>query len=213
MKQALLTLGALSVAIFNPLVRPFFPSVADAVPGLHIRLIADAHANGIVPPDYPDAALVNTGRDLFFNETFDGNGRTCGTCHPEDNNHTLDPRFIASLPADDPLFVAERDEPNPLAHNFENPALMHEVGLILENTNGFDDLEQSFTMRSVPHLLALRTSITPPTDGNDGTTLPPDERVGWGGDGAPATGQFRLNCAAGSGISPRAQFASTSPER
>ena len=39
--------------------------------------------------------------------TFDGNGRTCATCHPPSNNFTIDPAFIASLPSDDPLFVAE----------------------------------------------------------------------------------------------------------
>jgi len=144
------------------------------------------HANGITPADYPDAALINEGRRLFFNETFNGNGRTCGSCHPAANNYTLDPAFIAGLPASDPLFVAERPEPNPLSKNFEKPELMRKLGLILENTNGFDDLENNFTLRSVPHLLALRSTITPPSEAaNDGTTLPPDERTGWGGDGAP----------------------------
>ena len=27
-------------------------------------------------------ALIEEGRRLFLDETFDGNGRTCGTCHP-----------------------------------------------------------------------------------------------------------------------------------
>ena len=58
------------------------------------------------PPD-PQAALIAKGRDLFFNETFAGNGRTCGTCHREERNFTIDPAFIATLPKDDPLFVAE----------------------------------------------------------------------------------------------------------
>lgn len=145
-----------------------------------------AVADGILPPHIPDAGLINEGRDIFFNETFEGNGRTCGTCHPENNNFTIDPKFIATLPDDDPLFLAERPAPNPLAENFEKPELMRRVGLILENTNGFDDLENNFTMRSVPHLLAVRTSVSPPTPAaNDGTTVPPDERTGWSGDGAP----------------------------
>jgi len=55
-------------------------------------------------------ALIAQGEDLFFNETFDGNGRTCGTCHRAENNFTIDPAFIATLPGDDPLFVAENDE-------------------------------------------------------------------------------------------------------
>ena len=64
---------------------------------------------------------------------FNGNGRTCGTCHPADNNFTIDPEFIAALPDDDPLFVAEFVPA--LAENFEKPELMRKVGLILENTN------------------------------------------------------------------------------
>ncbi len=59
-----------------------------------------------VPPS-PPPTLAERGRDLFFNETFAGNGRTCGTCHPASNNLTLDAAFIATLPASDPLFVAD----------------------------------------------------------------------------------------------------------
>ncbi len=141
---------------------------------------------GITPKHYPNADQINEGRRLFFSETFNGNGRTCGSCHPEDNNFTLDARYIARLPADDPLFIAERGGNNPLAENFEDPELMHSLGLIKENTNGFSDLENNFTMRAVSHTLALRTSITPPSDvANDGTSNPPDQRTGWSGDGAP----------------------------
>jgi hypothetical protein len=141
---------------------------------------------GITSDDYPNAALINEGRDIFFNETFEGNGRTCGSCHAEDNNFTIDPRSISKLPSDDPLFVAEREGNNPLSENFEEPELMRKVGLIKENTNGFGDLEHSFAMRSVNHTLALRTSLTPPSDAaNDGTSNPPDQRTGWSGDGSP----------------------------
>ncbi len=153
-----------------------------AIP-LLLLLPAAAPANGILPPSYPGAALINEGRRIFFEETFEGNGRTCGTCHPEDNNHTLDPAYIAALPADDPLFVAERPAPNPLAENFEKPVLMRGAALILENTNGFGDLAHDYTLRSVPHLLALRTSLSAPA--SDGTSQPPDQRTGWSGDGAP----------------------------
>ncbi|MEM7505023.1 MAG: hypothetical protein AAF417_23575, partial [Pseudomonadota bacterium] len=53
------------------------------------------------------ADAIERGRQLFFEETFDGNGRTCGTCHPATNNFTRDPAFIRKLPPRDPLFVAE----------------------------------------------------------------------------------------------------------
>jgi len=130
------------------------------------------------PPD-PQAALVAKGRALFFNETFNGNGRTCGSCHREENNFTIDPVFIATLPKTDALFVAEF---NPdLKQNFENPRLMREFGLILENLDGFGDLANRFTMRGVPHVLALRTSVASPQG----------PRTGWSGDGAPADGSLR----------------------
>ncbi len=123
--------------------------------------------------------LVAKGRDLFFNETFDGNGRTCGSCHPEENNFAIDPAFIATLPDDDPLFVAEFVPA--LAENFENPRLMREFGLIVENLDGFDDLANVFVLRGVPHVLAQRTSI-------DSAAGP---RTGWSGDGAPGDGTLR----------------------
>lgn len=129
------------------------------------------------PPD-PQQQLVERGRDIFFDETFDGNGRTCGTCHREDNNFAIDPAFIATLPDDDPLFVAET---NPdLMKNFENPRLMREFGLILENLDGFGDLDNTFVQRGVPHTLGLTTSIDSPAG----------PRTGWSGDGAPGDGTF-----------------------
>lgn len=131
------------------------------------------------PPPDPEGELIARGRQLFFNETFDGNGRTCGTCHPAENNLTLDPAFIATLPADNPLFVAEFIPA--LSRNFENPRLMREFGMILENLNGFGDLDSTFTMRGIPHTLGLRHSIES-TDG---------PRMGWSGDGAPGDGSLR----------------------
>src|SRR3981081_789366 len=93
----------------------------------------------------PQDALIAKGRQIFFNETFGGNGRTCGTCHRAENNFTIDPAFIATLPANDPLFVAEF---NPeLKENFENPKLMREFGIITENLDGFDSLKSKFTLR------------------------------------------------------------------
>jgi mono/diheme cytochrome c family protein len=122
---------------------------------------------------------VDRGREIFFNETFEGNGRTCGTCHRAEDNFGLTPNFIATLPPDDPLFVAETN-PN-LAENFENPRLMRAFGLILENQDGFDDLANNFNMRGIPHTLAQRTSVD--------SRLGP--QTGWSGDGAPGDGSLR----------------------
>ncbi len=49
---------------------------------------------------------VAQGRNLFDKETFDGNGRTCGTCHiPPFFNMT--PDHISAKDPSDPLFIAE----------------------------------------------------------------------------------------------------------
>jgi hypothetical protein len=135
--------------------------------------------NGIVSLD------TCVGADLFLRETFGGNGRSCGTCHPVAHNATIDPGFIATLPSTNPLFVAEN---NPALANLEIPAIMRQFGLILENVDGFaPDPTTHFVLRAVPHTLSLATSITnPPTSPN-----PPANRTGWGGDGAPNSGSLR----------------------
>jgi uncharacterized membrane protein/cytochrome c peroxidase len=142
----------------------------------------------IDPPEDVLVDLVAFGEFLFFNETFEGNGRTCGTCHSATNNFTIDPPFIATLPDDDPLFVAEfvpalnSDLNGGL--RFEIPNLMREHGLILENLDGFGDLANRFTMRGTPHTLGMNVSLTRPAGGLN----PPVERPGWSGDGAPFDG-------------------------
>lgn len=141
-------------------------------------------------PSTPQELLIAAGRTSFLNDTFNGNGRTCATCHREDNNLTIDPEFIATLPPNDPLFVAEFTPA--LANNFEKPVLMRKLGLILENADGFSNLATRFVMRGVPHTLALLpNTLTPVAGGGDGTTVPPNERTGWSGDGAPGTGTLR----------------------
>ena len=126
---------------------------------------------------------VALGRDLFINETFAGNGRTCETCHRLDNNHTIDPKYIATLPDDDPLFIAEN---NPDLADLEKPQLLRQMGLILANVDGFDN---PGVFRSVPHLLALTTSITPEVDKEEGLVI---SSVGWSADGAPGDGSLRM---------------------
>ena len=123
--------------------------------------------------------LIEIGRKLFFEEKFDGNGRTCGTCHPATNNFTIDPASIAKLPKRDPLFVAEY---NPKLRNLENPRLMRRYGLILENLDGFD---KPGVMRSVPHNIGLPTSMKSNLPGKANA-------LGWSGDGSPGDGSLRL---------------------
>ena len=127
---------------------------------------------------------VCVGAELFFRDEFGGNGRSCASCHPADNNYTIDPDFISQLPNGDPLFIAENDSN---LTNLEIPNLMRDFGLILENVDGVESPATKFTMRSVPHCLSLSRSITPPI----GTVAAPFERTGWSGDGAPNDGRLR----------------------
>jgi hypothetical protein len=131
---------------------------------------------------------VCAGADLFFRETFGGNGRTCGSCHPAANNTTLDVPFVTALHATnpkDPLFVFET---NPALRELETSDLV-QFATILENVDGFRDPRHRFVSRSVSHVLSLSTSTAP--DAADGTANPPIERLGWSGDGAPDDGSLR----------------------
>jgi cytochrome c peroxidase len=162
----------------NPTTLAGIPTTASLA-SRTTKCLADPRAVlGLVSVD------ICVGADLFFRDTFNGNGRTCGTCHPSANNLTLDPPFIATLPFTDPLFVAQT---NPNLSGLEHPDLQHSFSLILENIDGFQSPTTQFFMRSVPHLngLAVTIQAAATSPGPDGTTLPPNERVGLSGDGAP----------------------------
>jgi cytochrome c peroxidase len=134
-------------------------------------------------------AQICAGADIFFRETFNGNGRTCGSCHPANNNFTIDSQSVSALHASnpsDPLFVFET---NPDLAQLEQPSALLSGALVLENVDDFQDPTHKFVLRGVPHTLSLKTSIA--ADTGDGTTNPPVERTGWGGDGAPGDGSLR----------------------
>ncbi len=157
------------------------------------------------------AALIAEGEQLFTKETFGGNGRTCSTCHRPDNNHTIDPAYIANLPQNDPLFVAEN---NSQLAGLENSALLRQFALFIANVDGFD---RPPLMRSSSHLLGIANTLTFEKVVNPGTNpltgLPfskgeftQDENyvndltaqfgaaphaIGWSGDGAPDGGAVR----------------------
>src|SRR6478735_8064005 len=107
---------------------------------------------GLLSPD------ICAGGDIFLRETFSGNGRTCGSCHPIANNTTVDVPFLTALHAsnpNDPLFVFERD---PNLAQLETGDLLN-AAPVLENVDGFQDPTHRFVSRSVNHMLSLRTSI------------------------------------------------------
>ncbi len=131
---------------------------------------------------------ICTGADVFFRETFGGNGRTCASCHPVANNYTIDPTFVSALQAtnpNDPLFVAKAGT---VLEHLETPDLTSNA-LILENVDGFQDPANRFVTRSVPHLFSLAiTMARDPADLSSGAVV---DRTGWSGDGAPGDGSLR----------------------
>ncbi|WKJ89003.1 hypothetical protein QZJ86_13330 [Methylomonas montana] len=150
--------------------------------------------------------LIARGQQIFTEETFAGNGRTCATCHRPDNNHTIDPNYIAKLPKTDPLFVAET---RPELADLEKPALLRQFGLFIANIDGFD---RPPVMRSASHLLGIANTLTfetavNPGYGNGEFSQDNDyfnahdaeaqqsgthtQAIGWSSDGAPDGGSLR----------------------
>ena len=126
--------------------------------------------------------LVKRGAFLFTSETFGGNGRVCATCHRLENNLTIDPAFIATLPANDPLFVAEF---NPALATLEDSNMLRTRGLNRENLDGLD---KPPVLRSVQHTFSLSTTIGMEQANASFPLSSPDHRLGWSGDGAPGRG-------------------------
>ena len=122
------------------------------------------------------------GADIFFKENFNGNGRTCGTCHRIERNFAIDATFIARLPNSDPLFIAENTSDGFALNNLEIPSQMRARGLILENVDGTQPEGPTvrFVLRSVPHNLSQGVSIK----GVGFESSPHVDRTGWSGDGA-----------------------------
>lgn len=137
-------------------------------------ILPSAHAQKIESD--PLTISIEEGKRLFFEEQFNGNTRTCGTCHPGANNFTIDPTFISTLLPLDPLFIAEN---NQQLAALENPRVMRGTGNILENLDGF---QNPGVLRGVPHTLALGLSDRP-----DGTVQGAgfSNALGWSGDGSP----------------------------
>jgi cytochrome c peroxidase len=147
---------------------------------------AEADSTRILVSSGLVSQAVADGADLFFRETFGGNGRTCGTCHRAENNLGLDLDFISTLPARDKLFVAEHSPSEGGVPGLERPRLMRGHAQILMNSDGFENPTAKFVMRAVQHTLSLATSITTPDQ--RGAV----HRTGWSGDAAPGDGALRM---------------------
>jgi cytochrome c peroxidase len=68
--------------------------------------------------------LIQKGFELFTTETFDGNGRSCGTCHLPEKNYNISPADIAELSDAKKALVLASSVPN-----LENPTLVEKLAL------------------------------------------------------------------------------------
>jgi cytochrome c peroxidase len=74
----------------------------------------------------PDLAnLVNLGFSIFNTETFNGNGRTCSTCHLPQSDFTISPADIPTLSAHQQALVFG----NNIGGGLENPTLVQKLSL------------------------------------------------------------------------------------
>lgn len=126
----------------------FGPAEGGRIPGVtkaYAKTTA-ARAEGLL-------AQIQQGQTLFFQGTFGGNARTCGTCHLLNASLTINAEDIAALPANDPLFVFET---MPALAKLENGAFLRGPrALILENIDGFTNPP---VFRATPPLFNLSFS-------------------------------------------------------
>jgi hypothetical protein len=88
---------------------------------------------------------------------------------------TISPSTRHSSPRSNATFIAERD---PTLAGLENLRLLRELGLVLENVDGF---QNPGVLRGVPHVLSLSTSVASFSG----------PQTGWSGDGAPGDRTLR----------------------
>ena len=69
-------------------------------------LVLSGAAGPVAPDDaggnVPRRASYELGHEVFFHETFGGNGRTCATCHDPRNEFTVSPELVQQRYAADP---------------------------------------------------------------------------------------------------------------
>lgn len=110
---------------------------------------------------------IAKGRNLFEKSTFDGNGRTCATCHRPEEGFALSPSAVESLEDDDdPLFVYRR---NPALGFLEDDRLLT-GGRALVKTHP-DGFLSPAVFRAVPGLFQLEDTAPHGWSG-DFATLP-----------------------------------------
>lgn len=131
-----------------------------------------------------EANLIDEGFRLFTEETFDGNGRVCATCHIPERHYTIGPRDIRRLSRADRDLVFARNVPD-----LENDTLVSRLGLFNIGPgvgSGSAPVEGEATFRGSMAVAGL--DVTTFDNFPQGPAAPsptPVTRLGWSGDGSP----------------------------
>lgn len=133
-----------------------------------------------------EANQIDEGFRLFTEETFEGNGRTCATCHIPEANYTIGPRDIARLrPADLDLVLA-RNVPG-----LENETLVRRLGLFNIGPGDANAAEPEGPFRGSMGVHALDLTIFnnfPEPPPANPPVNPATIDLGWSSDGSPSGG-------------------------
>lgn len=156
--------------------------------------------------------LIDEGFKVFTEEEFDGNGRTCATCHVPNESYNIFPATIEKMDDDEKALVFATNVPG-----LENVALVESHALF--NTSGgadtclasnpecwadSDDGHSGPIFRSTMGIFAQELTSVNQAPGFPGTPLFPADcsvgvaaqldQLGWAGDGAPGTPNPAVHC-------------------
>jgi hypothetical protein len=161
------------------------PAILTALTLMIAGLLAPATARAITADQ---ANLINEGFNLFTTETFDGNGRTCGTCHIPQDDYNISPADLATLSAHDTALVFGGSNAN-----LENQTLIQKLTLFNINdetpgqpgtgNNPTGPFRTSMSIGGLAFTTVNQFKNEPPHQAiDDGTRL---IEIGWAGDGSP----------------------------
>ncbi len=136
-----------------------------------------------------EALRIDKGFQLFTTEKFNGNGRTCSTCHLPEKNYTISPADIVFLPAPQADLVFAKKTPG-----LENAKLVSKFALFNIGPGNANvafpvgPFRTSMTMAGLD-LTVSNCRVPPPfspvcpgVTADDARTGP---QLGWSGDGSP----------------------------
>jgi hypothetical protein len=169
-------------------------------------ILASNSAQALTPEEEAKKAKfdqIDEGFRLFTTETWDGNGRTCGTCHIPEVNYNIFPSTIQNMSQEDKDLVFAKSVPG-----LENENLVRERALfnVMGNATSFganepdkfaDDDPGHPVFRGSMGIQGLEITSTNESPNFAGTPLMSAvcndgvagqlKQIGWSGDGSPGT--------------------------